>query len=226
MKTFLNSFKSEQVAEQPAETPLTIEECKTKWQEAINDELRSREKRQRNDGVHIHHYNWQGDPVFEPSNTEPEVSLFVIDLDKSNRAVAMRDMERITSITKNAMRYIDPVITLLPGSEIPVGQETSTTHKAKGWAAKFYTIHGSWKYDETERKTAYLDRGDVDQYRTRPSVRIENGFLLRLLERDESMRKAIGVPKCRDRKNGNRRQRRAPVKRPSPLRQCIKASDL
>ncbi|KAL4904957.1 hypothetical protein BDW74DRAFT_24175 [Aspergillus multicolor] len=125
-------------------------------------------------------------------------------------------MERISIITKNAMRYIDPVAVLLPESEIPAGGEISTTQSARGGAARFYTIHGSWKYDELERKTVVLDKGGVKAYSHNPRVRIENGFAHRLLERDESLRKAMGVRECKDRKVGNRRRRRAPVKRPSP----------
>ncbi|KAL2853282.1 hypothetical protein BJY01DRAFT_244247 [Aspergillus pseudoustus] len=127
-------------------------------------------------GHKIHHFNWRGGPVYQSSNTPPEVSLWFMTIDpkvhvkKHPRGFLWKEL-----LLHNAQAWIDPVIVLSKtGGDLPQHPKTLLCF-AKGRTKKLYTTHGSWRLDKNEGQT-YCDTGHPKSYMN-PKRRVGNGFI-------------------------------------------------
>ncbi|KAL4779221.1 hypothetical protein BJX76DRAFT_365475 [Aspergillus varians] len=150
---------------------------KEEWGTRVRREFRFRRKiLRRHDGPKIHHFNWEGMAVDGPSNTDPEVSLFV--MMRRARTVKPGSSKEIwlRVVMSCALRYVDPVIIMLRnGADIPRYPEGLLRY-ARGRTFKFYSAHGSWYADPEDRDGAIEDDGDPDFY-IDSDVGIGNGFI-------------------------------------------------
>ncbi|KAL4919816.1 hypothetical protein BDW62DRAFT_34357 [Aspergillus aurantiobrunneus] len=152
------------------------EKRKAEWRKCVQHEFEfRRESLDKSDGHKIHHFNRAGKSVPRPSNTEPEVSLFItMNLPKVPTPGSSMEFW-IKAVHRNAMLFVDPVlIKLKKGADIPRYPEGMLRY-ARGRTFKFYSSHGSWSSNAPDEKFE-KDDGDADFYLD-TEVGIGNGFI-------------------------------------------------
>ncbi|KAE8133299.1 hypothetical protein BDV38DRAFT_286892 [Aspergillus pseudotamarii] len=124
----------------------------------------------------IHHFNWLGYPIYEPSGTPPAISLLFQLADP--KMPNPRDELRIQSIFARAMMFIDPVIVELEkGLEDLDREGFDLVRWATGRVTRFYSLHGRWTDDRFEWEECRTpDKGILEQYQS-GSVACGNGFI-------------------------------------------------
>ncbi|KAI9367873.1 hypothetical protein BJX61DRAFT_262782 [Aspergillus egyptiacus] len=106
-------------------------------------------------GHKIHHFNWAGNPVYERSGTDPQISLWFMLTTPKLPYAGQTNQGGLWKrcIIKRAMMFIDPVIVDCPqGTDIP-RYPPSLTRYAKDRTFKFYSRHGWWTADKRERSS-------------------------------------------------------------------------
>lgn len=124
----------------------------------------------------IHHFNWLGYPICEPSGTPPAISLLFQLADP--KMPNPRDELRFQSIFATAMMFIDPVIVELEeGLEDLDREGFDLVRWATGRVTRFYSLHGRWTEDQFEWEECRTpDEGRLEQYQS-GSVACGNGFI-------------------------------------------------
>lgn len=108
----------------------------------------------------IHHWNWFGQPVYEPTTTPPAVSLAF--MQARPKAPKGRDRLRVTSIMNRAILQIDPVILKVDrGNEAILEMHGSAMIQAcDGLSYIHYSLHGNWINDDfSMRRMTVPDAG-------------------------------------------------------------------
>ncbi|KAJ5952313.1 uncharacterized protein N7479_010726 [Penicillium vulpinum] len=138
---------------EPVSPPKTDEES---METAINEyEWRSLVS---NQDDHIHHWNWFGRPVYQPSTTPPVESLAFMQAEP--KAPKGSDELLVTSIMNRAIHQIDPVILKVDrGNEAILQMHGSAMIRAcDGLTYTHYSLHGTWtKYDFSTRRMTIPD---------------------------------------------------------------------
>ncbi|KAE8348545.1 hypothetical protein BDV28DRAFT_152730 [Aspergillus coremiiformis] len=124
----------------------------------------------------IHHFNWFGCPVYEPSGTPPAISLF-FQLSEP-KVPTPEDELRFQSIFTRAKTFIDPVIVESENSPEDLYQQRFELVKSPtSRTSKFYSLHGRWTEDPLEQDECKVpDEGNVELYQ-KESVICGNGFV-------------------------------------------------
>ncbi|KAB8257292.1 hypothetical protein BDV32DRAFT_140481 [Aspergillus pseudonomiae] len=124
----------------------------------------------------IHHFNWFGHPMYEPSGTPPAISLLFQLADP--KMPKPRDELRVQSIFARALMFIDPVLVELENGLQDLDREGfDLVRWATGRVSKFYTLHGRWKEDWFEwDECRSPDSGFLELYQSR-SLACGNGFI-------------------------------------------------
>ncbi|KAF7596353.1 hypothetical protein BBP40_002097 [Aspergillus hancockii] len=130
----------------------------------------------REEGGAVHHLNWLGCLVYQPSGTPAAISLLFQLADP--KIPKTEDEFRLKSIMNRAMTFIDPVIVELENSpEDLYRQGFDLVRFATGRAHKFYSPHGWWIADQLELSEDTIpDMGNVIEYQTE-SMTSGNGFV-------------------------------------------------
>lgn len=103
----------------------------------------------------IHHWNWAGDPVYEPSATSPMESLVAL---KSRKWRDPANSPLKISIYNRAVPLVDPIMTY--SSEV----------------RKFYSHHGRWSEDKSlDSNEVFEDEKDRFTY-LHPDIEVSTGF--------------------------------------------------
>ncbi|KAE8391956.1 hypothetical protein BDV23DRAFT_182077 [Aspergillus alliaceus] len=126
----------------------------------------------------IHHFNWFGCPVYEPSGTPPAISL-LFQMAKP-KVPKYGDELRFQSIFSRATTFIDPVIVELEKGPDDLDRGGfKLVQFATGRTSKFYSLHGRWTEDKLERDECRTpDEGKVEQYQ-KDFVVCSNGLVSR-----------------------------------------------
>ncbi|OJJ50864.1 hypothetical protein ASPZODRAFT_126822 [Penicilliopsis zonata CBS 506.65] len=175
-------------------------------------------------GRAVHHFNWNGDPVYEPSGTEPCISLFY--LLSAPKVLHPRDDLRIQATMSRATHFVDPVLVFLESGVDDLTQTGSDlVNFAAGRTFKTYSPHGKWTEDEKERQDGTLmDDGEIDSYFSSRCV-VGNGFIQQCPIPSRKQRRAD-----MRRQEATRSHRRTSLGtmtyRPSPLRYSISADEI
>ncbi|KAJ5177993.1 uncharacterized protein N7500_000692 [Penicillium coprophilum] len=169
----------------------------------------------------IHHFNWMGLRVYTHSATSPSDSLAIILAQPKNPQGS--EMWRIHSVLNRASHYIDPVLVLLDGTDESLFElrGTKLVRESTGRVFKFYSPHGKWTKDESDRNDETItDFGSTQTYEE-PDLAVGNGFV-----ESSVIRSLSQWQECRDEAfETSEELRRLPrkltwEKMPSPLRQC------
>ncbi|EEP75801.1 predicted protein [Uncinocarpus reesii 1704] len=172
----------------------------------------------------VHHFNWLGNPILEPSYTPPEVSLFVI---LSPPKPWLHSMSRIGVILWQAMKFVDPVLYDGNWGDLRRYRGLALLQSITGHTFKFYTKEGAWVYDDYswDDNVPCSDPMDLDIYQSKPWLPV-NGWLESEVcpTRQEYMLRAS---RYMDGQMRTKRRRPRPYQQ-SPLRICasIKGSSL
>lgn len=132
--------------------------------------------RQTADYPYIHHFNWLGYGILEPSETPAEVSLAVI-LSGTKMWLCGNPTSRVAVTLNQAFQYVDPV--LYEGDMEALSVKGSELQRAvTGATSKFYTSCGTWSNDSYggDEERPILDPMDVDFYEGQACAFI-NGWL-------------------------------------------------
>ena len=125
----------------------------------------------------IHHFNWQGSPVFKYNATPAADSLMY--LVSPPKIPEPADELRVNSILTRATKLIDPVILHLEPqcwSSLLSLRASDLARRVTGYVYKFYSKHGCWTDDEREwENNTAVDVGNVHLYKS-PDTAISNGF--------------------------------------------------
>ncbi|KAF4765717.1 hypothetical protein HAV15_004101 [Penicillium sp. str.  len=110
------------------------------------DEYEYRELIGREDPA-IHHWNWFGWPVYQPTTTPPAVSLAFMQAEP--KVPQGRDRLRVASIMNRAIHQIDPVILRVSrGNEAVLQTHGSALVEAcNDDTYNYYSLHGNWMND-------------------------------------------------------------------------------
>ncbi|EPS32624.1 hypothetical protein PDE_07584 [Penicillium oxalicum 114-2] len=159
--------------------PLTEEVTSEDWmQQGITAEFRGREYVTSVDS-RVHHFNWFGHPVYQPSATTPAECLGVIRC--GPKVPKESDSLRVESILQRAFQFLDPIVVSLkerphpnPEHRGPSLPDTTEDH-----VSKFYTPHGLWISDwshSASSEVISLDSGSKVVYQN-PNLSVGNGFV-------------------------------------------------
>ncbi|CAI7623521.1 unnamed protein product [Penicillium glandicola] len=96
----------------------------------------------------IHHWNWLGQPVYQPTTTPAVDSLAF--MQARPKAPEGRDELRVGSIMNRAIQKIDPIVLRVDrGNEAIVQMHGSTMIAAcQGLVYTHYSLHGNWMTDD------------------------------------------------------------------------------
>ncbi|KAI9045277.1 uncharacterized protein KD926_009691 [Aspergillus affinis] len=173
------------------------------------------------DGPIVHHYNWLGAPVFEQSDTPPEVSLLVRSVPR--KRLGRSDKYRFRSIMHRAELFIDPVIVMLEEGvkrQTQFERVTELVRYATGRTFKFYSPYGAWVADPQENGSIVVDEQTEDVEMNERNI-LNNGRLGCKLKCSPS----YGLEReLRSRREHFRVRTRS--QKPSPLRQIMTVDDL
>ncbi|KAL4931606.1 uncharacterized protein BDV17DRAFT_256112 [Aspergillus undulatus] len=133
---------------------------KDRWEHSVAQEFNYRAMTQYWNGVEkIHHFNWEGTPIDGPSNTKPEISLFVM-MCKPKAVLEGSDAKWKTVVIANAMRYVDPVhVRLNKRVDFPSLKDPQVFLRyGKDRTTRFYTRHGHPIVEDRGSTMFYLDQ--------------------------------------------------------------------
>ncbi|KAL4968717.1 uncharacterized protein BDV14DRAFT_166587 [Aspergillus stella-maris] len=166
-------------------------------------------------GNQIHHFNWQGVPIREPSNTDPEVSPFVM----GNQKVfppTISDIDWRDIVLRNAMDHVDPVFVRLR-DRVPIPEECHELMAyAEGQTFQCYSEHGRWINDTETAQSIIRDTGDVELYLDQDSVFGNGCFPETDIKTYRQWSQSVQAPQTAER----------PTREgPSRLRYCVNANE-
>ncbi|KAJ5370940.1 uncharacterized protein N7496_007032 [Penicillium cataractarum] len=200
--------------------PLTEEVSPTqRLRRGVVQEFRGRDSAVSHDEK-IHHFNWLGNPVYQPSSTTPAESLAIIF--SGPKVPKENDKLRVASILRRAYQYLDPVVVSFERIKKRFFKHRgfSLQNAAEGHVFKFYTPHGQWMVDShvLDSELILRDAGTQDVYLS-SKFSIGNGF------KSSSLIPTRSTWSSTQRKILRSRQRSSPRKNnwspppPSPLQQ-------
>ncbi|KAL4794518.1 hypothetical protein BDV19DRAFT_390123 [Aspergillus venezuelensis] len=145
------------------------------WATLVPTEFWRRSQQLALPGNRIHHFNWQGVPICEPSNTDPEVSLFAIMGNQKMFPPTISELDWSDIVLRNALDYVDPVfVRLRDRVPIPEGRHELMEY-ARGQTFKCNSEHGRWTNGTEAAHSIVRDTGDVELYLDQDIV-FGNGF--------------------------------------------------
>lgn len=171
----------------------------------------------------IHHFNWLGNPVYQPSSTTAAESLAIICT--GPKVSQGSDKWRVQSILDRAYQFLDPVVVSLENiTQLTFNNRGSgLQNAAEGHVFKFYTPQGRWTLDPHifDSGKVLLDTGSVDVY-CNSSYEIGNGFIKPSMIFTRSDWRSIrrGIRRARQRSSLPRKITWFPPP-PSPLSQSL-----
>ncbi|KAL2862336.1 uncharacterized protein BJX67DRAFT_298286 [Aspergillus lucknowensis] len=126
-------------------------------------------------GNQIHHFNWEGCPVYERSSTPPEISLWYMTTQPKVYKPSCSSELRVETALRRSRTWIDPVLVhIKEGVDLP-GHAETLIRFAKDKTYVFYSKHGRWQTEPQERM-CFRDEGALETYFDK-TVKVGNGFI-------------------------------------------------
>lgn len=126
----------------------------------------------------IHHFNWFGEPVYQPSLTAPADSLTIILADP--KVPEVKEDLRVQTLLRRAFTFLDPVVVNVehaPRHLLLQRGSSQLQQAASECTSTYYTPHGQWMVDmEADLSKVVVDNGNIKTY-MKPELAVGNGFV-------------------------------------------------
>lgn len=103
----------------------------------------------------IHHFNYDGQGVYDPTDTSPGECFAIIMAQKRHQESRSPGAYRIRSIINRARLFLDPIAGIVDADMLHL-RGSELAQAVEGKVKKSYSTHGRWQFIEREAEEIYV----------------------------------------------------------------------
>ncbi|KAJ5116673.1 hypothetical protein N7456_001021 [Penicillium angulare] len=123
----------------------------------------------------IHHFNYDGQGVYDPTDTSPGECFAIIMAQKRHQESRSPGAYRIRSIINRARLFLDPIAGIVDADMLHL-RGSELAQAVEGKVKKSYSTHGRWQFIEREAEEIYVSPA-IPQCYLEANIIFDSGFM-------------------------------------------------